>query len=276
MKHAARSALGAAFALLVAIPALAEDWSTVPTPSGGPAQPIGRYANGCIGGAATMPLDGPGFQVVNPARRRYFGHPDMIDYLTKLGRRVADAGLGTMLIGDIAQPRGGPMRSGHASHQIGLDADIWLHLDLPPLPRSRREIAELPGMVDRATRRVIPERWTNAQADLIRTAADDPRVARIFVSPSIKLALCARDWSDRSWLRLVRPWWGHEAHLHVRLNCPAGAANCIAQDPQPVGDGCGDELLSWLEAPKPPAGIPKAPPPLPTACSPVLAGSPDN
>jgi penicillin-insensitive murein DD-endopeptidase len=31
-----------------------------------------------------------------------------------------------LLIGDMAQPRGGPMITGHESHQIGLDADIWL------------------------------------------------------------------------------------------------------------------------------------------------------
>jgi hypothetical protein len=44
--------------------------------------------------------------------------------------QARDIGWGKGLyIGDISQPRGGPMTSGHASHQIGLDADIWM---LPP------------------------------------------------------------------------------------------------------------------------------------------------
>ena len=36
-----------------------------------------------------------------------------------------------LLVGDMAQARGGPMLTGHASHQVGLDADIWL----TPMPQ---------------------------------------------------------------------------------------------------------------------------------------------
>ncbi len=37
-----------------------------------------------------------------------------------------------------AQPRGGPTLSGHASHQTGLDADIWL-TPMPNRQLSRKE-----------------------------------------------------------------------------------------------------------------------------------------
>lgn len=40
-------------------------------------------------------------------RNRYYGHPNMIQYLERLGQRAKAAGLPTMLVGDIAMPGGG-------------------------------------------------------------------------------------------------------------------------------------------------------------------------
>ena len=51
----------------------------------------------------------------------------------------------------------------------------------------------------------------------------DARVNRIFVTPPVKLQMCADAGRDRAWLRKIRPWWNHHDHFHVRLNCPAGA-----------------------------------------------------
>jgi penicillin-insensitive murein endopeptidase len=170
------------------------------------------------------------------------------------------------------------MPYGHASHQIGLDADVWFRLDLPSLPRADREDLDLPKMVDPATKRVDPRRFTNAQAEMVRIAATDLRVGRIFVNPAIKLALCEREWTDRSWLRIVRPWYGHDAHFHVRLNCPADQSGCISQEPPPPGDGCGEEVMSWLTKPPPPPSPkdqkPKPPPPMPAGCAPILNALP--
>ena len=45
---------------------------------------------------------------------------EFIEDLSGFARRIGWQGL---YIGDISQPRGGPMTSGHSSHQIGLDAD---------------------------------------------------------------------------------------------------------------------------------------------------------
>lgn len=272
----------AAVAAWLAGPAAATEvrWSAFDVPSPGAPQVIGTYANGCIGGAVALPPDGPGYQAVRLGRNRFYGHPELIDMLQALGRRVADAGLGTMLVGDVAQPRGGPMPQAHASHQTGLDADIWLRLDLPPLPRSARDGVHATLMVDRAWFRPDTSVWGDRQAMLVRLAAADPRVERIFIHPALKHDLCRRDWPDRSWLGRVRPWYGHDSHFHVRLSCPADSPDCTPQEPPPPGDGCDDELLSWFPKTLPVVpGVPAAEPPeprkprvLPAACRAVVAG----
>ena len=88
----------------------------------------------------------------------------------------------------------------------------------------------------------------------------DPRVARIFVFAGAKVEMCANATGDRSWLHKIRPWYGHNYHFHVRLNCPAGAAGCVDQDPIPAGDGCADaqEWVNNILNPPPPD--PNAPP----------------
>ena len=134
-------------------------------------------------------------------------------------------------------------------------------------------------MVVREDRRdVDPKVWTPAHLNVIRAAAKDPQVNRIFVNAAIKKALCREAGSDRSWLGKVQPWWGHDYHFHVRLHCPAGEHECTPQPPRPADDGCGKELDHWFtEAilhPKPsPPSPPRAGPrmaDLPAACRQVL------
>jgi len=272
-----RGTVAGLLAWLLALPLAAQEvnWSAFATPSTGQPRSIGSYANGCIAGAAALPPEGTGYQVIRLSRNRYYGHPELIDFVERFGERVAAAGLGTALIGDLGQPRGGPMPAGHASHQSGLDADIWLRLDLPPLERSARENLEAVTMVDRAWYEADPDRWSDAQAELIRLAAMDPRVERIFLHPALKLELCRRDWPDRSWLRVVRPWYGHDEHFHVRLRCPEGSPDCVPQDAPPPGDGCGPELASWFPNVLPvvlgptPAPQPPARKIMPAACAAV-------
>ena len=118
--------------------------------------------------------------------------------------------------------------------------------------------------------------------EVLKAAASDPAVARIFVHAAIKDQLCQTAGADRGWLSKIRPWWGHNAHFHVRLSCPAGATGCIDQAPPPPGDGCDATLAWWFsdEArnPKPDPNAPKKPPrraltlaDLPQACEGVLA-----
>lgn len=58
----------------------------------------------------------------------YFGHPTLLAFVERLGTEVRAQHLGTLLIGDMAMPAGGSFNGGHASHQSGLDVDIWLQL----------------------------------------------------------------------------------------------------------------------------------------------------
>lgn len=246
-------------------------------PLPGTARVIGGHARGCLAGAAALPIDGPGWQAMRLSRNRHFGHPRLVALIERLARDARQEGWPGLLVGDLAQPRGGPMRTGHASHQIGLDVDIWL----TPMPERRlteaeRETLPAVSMLRPGTREVDPARFGAAQVALIRRAASYPEVARIFVHPGIKRALCDAAGSDRAWLAKVRPWWGHDSHFHVRLRCPEGEPLCRDQDPPPEGDGCGAELAWWLsDEPRRPK--PSAPPPppltlaeLPAECRSVL------
>lgn len=170
------------------------------------------------------------------------------------------------------------MNGGHRSHQIGLDADIWLRMPGErALSRSEREEISSQSVV-RADRLDVNGQWTDLHHAVLRAAANDPAVARIFVNAAIKKALCrAEPPGDRVWLNKIRAWWGHDAHFHVRLHCPPGATGCVAQDPPPPGDGCGEELAWWFtdEALNPkPSGEPRrelAMADLPAACPAIAA-----
>lgn len=254
------------------------DWSEVAYPLSGPPQVIGSYAAGCIAGAMALPLTGDGYQIMRASRNRYYGHPALIRLVERLGRQAAAQG-SRLLIGDLGQPRGGPMPNGHRSHQSGLDADIWF-LQQPrdqSLSRSDTEQIEMPSMIRAAEGALNDSRWSSRYRDALKRAAQAPEVERIFVNAIIKQALCDSE-TDRSWLNKVRPWWGHDAHFHVRLNCPADSGQCQPQKPFPPGDGCDADLARWVEeirqatlSPKP---YRKPEPPsadrLPTACSTVL------
>ncbi|POY45336.1 penicillin-insensitive murein endopeptidase [Avibacterium gallinarum] len=248
-----------------------EYWQKVKRPITGEPTPVGSYSNGCIIGAQPLPFNGEGYQVIRTSKNRYYGHPDMIAYLQRLGKKAKSAGIPTMLIGDIAMPGGGRFLTGHASHQMGLDADIWLRLGR----LSDKDAQNPAGMgllvVDRKAQRVDDSVWNENHANLIRLAAQDKQVARIFVNPAIKLKLCQTVRGDRRWLQKIRPWFGHDSHFHVRLTCPKGTTYCENQAPVPAGEGCGDELYSWFKPAKPSTGTnkPKARPPEPFLCQQV-------
>ncbi|WP_087025279.1 penicillin-insensitive murein endopeptidase [Thaumasiovibrio subtropicus] len=231
--------------------AMASEWHHVTKPTSGEGSAIGSYANGCLSGGQPLPLDGEGYQVIRTSRERYYGHPNMITFLQDLGKRVNRAGIDDLLIGDISMPRGGNFVSGHQSHQTGLDADIWMLMADRKMSLQERESLSALNMVDLKNYRIQFKNWTEDHANIVRFAAEDVRVSRIFVHPVIKETLCRGTWEDRSWLRKIRPWYGHTSHMHVRLTCPQGDAYCKNQAAPPPGDGCGKELYSWR---------PKAPP----------------
>jgi len=222
------------------------EWAKIREPLTGPAAAVGFYAAGCLQGAEALPLDDDGYSVMRPSRHRFYGHPSLVSYITNLASTTR-AKFGTrLLIGDMAPPRGGPMLTGHASHQNGLDVDVWLTtLARHPTEAERERLPATSFVVGR--KRLRPN-WDEAQARLLAAAADSDRVNRIFVSPPIKRYMC-QNYQAASWLYRLRPWWGHEDHFHVRLRCPPGSPLCEEQDPlDPADTGCGENLAWWFSA----------------------------
>jgi penicillin-insensitive murein DD-endopeptidase len=247
-----------------------------------PAQAVGFYAKGCLAGGEALPINGPSWQVMRLSRTRNWGHPELIAFLAKLAEKARKAGWPGLLVGDMSQPRGGPMFTGHASHQVGLDADIWL-TPMPDRMLSRNEREEMSAtMMVRPDRLDIdPQVWTPQHLQVIRAAAQAPQVERIFVNAAIKKALCREATGDRHWLSKVRPMYGHDYHFHIRIKCPVGSRNCEAQPPPDDGEHCsaGDFAYWFSDAvlhPKPPKEPPKPRPQItlaqmPAACRQVLA-----
>jgi penicillin-insensitive murein DD-endopeptidase len=256
------------------------------------ARAIGTYARGCLAGGVALPVDGPAWQAMRLSRNRNWGHPNLVKLVEQLAldSQKQDKWPG-LLVGDISQPRGGPMLTGHASHQLGLDADVWL-TPMPDKRLSRKEREELnaTSMLDSTDLAVDPRVFTPAHVQLIKRAASYPQVERVLVHPAIKKALCEAAGADRAWLGKVRPIQGHYYHFHIRIGCPAGSAQtCTPQKPTTGEDGCGKEVQEWLArlapsktppAPRPPGWKPAPPTPpitlaqLPQECTAVLETGP--
>ena len=243
--------------------------------------PYGSYAKGCVAGAVQLPETGPTWQAMRLSRNRNWGHPETIGFIKKLsGFAAKQPGWKGLYIGDISQPRGGPMLSGHRSHQIGLDIDIWM---LPPkrLNLSRKDRENISSISLRRSKGAYTnENWTRQHHEIIKAAAKDPRTARIFVFPGAKVRMCNEAKGNRKWLRKIRPWWGHHYHFHVRLKCPQGMRGCANQADPPRGDGCKDAEKWVNDILNPPPPDPNAPKPkkrreyvladLPKQCAGVL------
>jgi penicillin-insensitive murein DD-endopeptidase len=276
-----RAILAVALGLTLCLPVQAEPiakqlFGAETVGSGHRPTPLGGYSRGCIAGAVELPETGPTWQAMRLSRNRNWGHPETISFLERLSRKAAQQpGWSGLYIGDISQPRGGPMLTGHASHQIGLDADIWM-LPATNLRLSRAERESISSIsLRRAEGAYVNGNWTRAHHEIIKAAASDPAVARIFVFPGAKVQMCRDETGNRAYLRKIRPWWGHHYHFHVRLACPRGARGCVDQEAPPPGDGC-DEAQQWVN------NILNPPPPDPNAPAPrprrelVLADLPDQ
>lgn len=253
-------------------------------------QAHGFYSRGCLAGGERLATDGPAWQAMRLSRNRNWGHPRLVKLVRRLAKEARKYdGWPGLLVGDIAQPRGGPMLTGHASHQLGLDADIWF-TQMPNRRLSRRERERLSATSMLGSKTTVNERiWSLSHVRLIRRAASYPEVERILVHPAIKKALCdgAKEiGGSRAWLAKVRPYWGHHYHFHVRIGCPPGSPGCRRQKPVTGAPGCTKELAYWfrlLTAPRKPVTKKKKKrkprPPitlarLPAACRQVLDAKP--
>src|SRR5262249_47577365 len=106
------------------------------------ARTIGFYSKGCLAGAVALPINRATWQGMRLSRNRNWGHPNLVQFLERLAAQAPKTGWHGLLVGDMSQPRGGPMITGHASHQVGLDADIWL-TPMPNRELTRQEREEM-------------------------------------------------------------------------------------------------------------------------------------
>lgn len=256
-------------------------------PTLGKAMAIGYYPRGCLQGGVPLPTTGPTWQVMRLSRNRNWGHPSLIKFLEKFAPAAAKAtGWKGILVGDLAQPRGGPLPYGHTSHQIGLDVDVWF-MPMPDrvLSKDEREKTSASNLVADDWKHLNPKTWTPQHVAFIKTAAEQPDVERVLVNAVIKQELCRVENKNKDgWMAKVRPWYYHHDHIHVRLKCPADSPNCRAQPPIGSEDGCDKKALAFwfsdkvLHPPKPPTPTTPSKPPksltmadLPPACKDVLA-----
>jgi len=237
--------------LFAATLACAKEWSQVSSPAPGRPQAIGQTSKGCLSGAVPLPKDGVGYHVMHLERHRNFGHPHLLEMIESIGRSTARERLGVLHVGDLSQPRGGPTPFGHRSHQTGLDVDVWFALDSDLLGRADplRSNLDAPTLLNSTGSGLNRMLWQDGHARVLEFAARIPRVDRIFVNPHIKRELCRSVTGERSWLRKIRPWWGHDDHFHARLSCPPDSPQCESQEALPSGDGCDSSMDWWFRAP---------------------------
>ncbi len=245
-------------------PAAKDLFGAVKTPANLATRAIGFYARGCLAGGKPLPVNGPAWQVMRLSRNRNWGHPSLIRYVERFAVDAKEKdGWPGLLVGDLSMPRGGPMPFGHASHQVGLDVDIWYK----PAPDHELSAEERENMKMESflldPGHVNPAVWKPEYEKLLRRAVSYPEVARIFVNPAIKKWLCDNVKGDRGYLSRITPILGHDDHFHVRLVCPANNPGCENQTLK-TEEGCGKGLDKWIEAlmkPKPGVPVPAAPPP---------------
>jgi murein endopeptidase len=174
----------------------------VPRP---PSRAVGLPWAGRLVDGHPLPVRGPGYVTWDPIRKqvpnrgwRRWGTDRLVRIVRRVlaayQRRHADAP--PVLVGDLSRPRGGDFGPrfggiGHASHQNGLDVDIYY-----PRHDGRLRAARRPEQVDRAAAQALVDAFVRAGAE------------RVFVGPSLAL---------RGPPRIVQPLTNHDDHLHARL-----------------------------------------------------------
>jgi penicillin-insensitive murein endopeptidase len=222
-------------------------WEDVRTPAAGTPTIYGNPNAGCLLGGMPLEDHGVGFQIVAPNREfAHFGHPAGLNFIRELGRDYAEHNFAA-LIGDVSMPRGGPFTFQHASHQLGIEFDVWFLVDPRlmdgPLTVEQRRSLHSYYVADSDANVLLVNKFKPEHEAMIRMAAQKPEVHSIFVHPTIKKRFCADKANHQPWLAKLRPWWGHDEHMHVRLKCPTGQTACEDKAPPP-GIAC-DSSLDW-------------------------------
>ncbi|MBI5104718.1 MAG: penicillin-insensitive murein endopeptidase [Solirubrobacterales bacterium] len=186
--------------------------ATVPVPPGdGPSRALGRPNRGLLLNGVQLPSEGEWYRTWDPILKRSpnrgwrrWGTTRLLSVLEQVAaeRALDDPAAPPLLIGDLSRPHGGAFGKrygglGHASHQNGLDADVYYpRRDGLPLA------AYKPSQVDRRAAQDLVDRFVAAGAQYV------------FVGTALGL---------RGPRRVVQVLAHHNDHLHVRLRPGAGA-----------------------------------------------------
>ncbi len=152
-----------------------------------------------------LPVRGPGYATWDPIRKRVpnrawrrWGTSRLVRVVSRVLAEYARGhrGAAPVLVGDLSRPRGGDFGPryggiGHASHQNGLDVDVYY-----PRRDGRRGVARRPDQVDRDGAQRLVDAFVRVGAQ------------KVFVGPSLAL---------HGPPRVVQALVHHDDHLHVRL-----------------------------------------------------------
>jgi murein endopeptidase len=179
--------------------------AATPDPPARPSRAVGLPWSGRLVRGRQLPAGGAGYATWDPIRKRVgnrgwrrWGTGRLLATVERVlaayARRHPDAP--PVLVGDLSRPRGGDFGPrfggiGHASHQNGLDADVYYPRHDRRLRRARR-----PDQVDRAAAQELVDAFVREGAEYV------------FVGPSLDL---------RGPGKVVQPLINHDDHLHVRL-----------------------------------------------------------
>ena len=181
--------------------------ATVAAPSSAAVQPVwrnsfalGAPSDGRLVRGVMLPAEGPDYftwdpvlhEVPNRAWRRW-GTDRLVRFLLGVirGYAVAHPGAPRVGIGDLSKPRGGPFGPVHATHQNGLDADVYY-----PRRDRRERPPKLVSQIDRRLAQDLLDRFVAAGADLV------------YIGPNTGFTGPAG---------IVQVLWNHDNHLHVRI-----------------------------------------------------------
>jgi murein endopeptidase len=180
-----------------------------PPPAAPPSRAVGQPWHGHLVHGVEFPAYGPGFATWDPIRKRLgnrswrrWGTRPLVDRVERVlaayARRHPHAP--PVLVGDLSRTHGGDFGKrfgglGHASHQNGLDADVYY-----PRRDHRLRRAARPEEVDRAAAQELVNMFVRAGAEYV------------FVGPHVGL---------HGPRKVVMPLAHHDDHLHFRLKARA-------------------------------------------------------
>ena len=193
--------------------------------------PIGGHTHGRLSDGIPFPIDDPRFNVLAPWRA--YSAQSTIDGLVEAVEQVEALYPGTpaLTVGDVSRKGGGRL-SPHMSHQNGLDVDIgpfWADGEVRPLA------AMHPSQMD------MDRTWALLEALISNEAVQyiilDYRLQQAFYEYARELP-----WMDEAYLEMIfqyprgpkhfegiiRHWYGHYSHFHVRFHCPEEFADTCA------------------------------------------------